>query len=88
MLPQPFVAKLEKDPRRPSITYVVWPQSVEFFGTGGFVKINGTIDGYPFAATFMPMKHRQHMLPIRKSIRKAIGKEIGDSVQVLIKERI
>jgi len=30
----------------------------------------------------------RHMLPVKKQIRRAIGKEVGKTVKVLLKQRI
>lgn len=55
------------------------------FGTGGGIRIKGTIDGYPFAGmSLMPMKAGTRLLAIRAEIRKAIRKEAGQKITIIL----
>ena len=82
-----FSARLVRSPKPGGWTYVVWPESVAFFGTRGLVKVEGLIDGVRFRSSFMPLGDGRHMLPVKGEIRSQIGKHAGDTVRVELQAR-
>jgi hypothetical protein len=82
-----FTAPIEKDGS--FATYLTAPNSKEVLGTGRAVKVEGTMDGHPFAATLMPSGQGVHWLPMRAAICRLIGKSTaGDMVEVHVRRRL
>jgi hypothetical protein len=74
--PQPlnatFTVAIRKDGA--FATYFELPDSQLLLGTRAAVKVTGTLDGHPFAATLMPSGTGPHWLPLRAALCAAIGK--------------
>ncbi|MGO8795675.1 MAG: YdeI/OmpD-associated family protein [Candidatus Sulfotelmatobacter sp.] len=66
------------------VAAIVPPVDVpEFFGTKARVPIRGTINGYPFRSSLMPMGGGYRM-PVNRKLCEGAGVEPGDTVDVVM----
>jgi hypothetical protein len=82
-----FTAPLRRDADPCAWTIVVLPNSGRLLDTRRPVKVGSDIDGQPFHTTLLPMGDGTHMVPIKATLRTAVGKGDGDQVTVRLTER-
>lgn len=64
------------------------PDSAEFFGTGKTVRVDARVDDVLLENVGAMVTGRGgHMVSLSAKVRKALGKDIGDSVDVTITKR-
>lgn len=79
--------KLHKYDAKGGWTYAVIPNAVrnKVKKPFGWMKVCGSIDGYLIKQyTLMPMSNGNLFLPVKAAIRKAIQKEAGDIVHIIL----
>ncbi len=86
---KPLVNKkylLEKYPGKGGWTYARIPEiEQDKKAHFGWVKVKGSIDGVEIKQYhLMPMGNNQLFLPVKAAIRKKIGKQEGDWVQIIL----
>ena len=64
------------------------PDSAEFFGTGKTVRVDAVVDDLILENVgAMVTGTGGHMVSLSAKVRKALGKDIGDEVQVTVTPR-
>jgi hypothetical protein len=80
-----FKAKLENPQPQMDAAFITFPFDVkELFGTKGMVKVKASFDGHPYRGILSNMGGAHHVILVRKDVRAAIGKNVGDTVNVTI----
>jgi len=59
----------------------------ETFGTQGRVPVRGTINGFPFRSSLMPMGGC-HWMPVNKALCQGAGVKPGDMVEVVMRRDV
>lgn len=57
----------------------------ECFGSKGNIPVKITVDGHPFDHMLLPSRNG-HYLVYNEFIRRAVGKDIGDSVHIVLEK--
>lgn len=88
---KPLVDKeylLEKFPGKGGWTYAAIPEVLKNPHTPfGWVRVKGRIDGYEIERSkLQPMGNGKLFFPVNAKIRKAIGKQAGDKVHIILFE--
>ena len=88
-----YDAVIHEDPESGG-AYVTFPWDIrQEFGKGR-VKVNATVDGIEYAGSIVNMGVRNadgsicYIIGVLKSIRKQLGKADGDTIHVVIEERL
>lgn len=64
------------------------PGSAELFGTGRTVRVDATVDDVRLEDVgAMPTGAGGHMVSLSAKVRKALGKDVGDPVDVTVTRR-
>ncbi len=81
-----FDAVIQKDPDMDA-AWVEIPFDVRAVYGKGRVAVHAEFDGFPYDGQLVRMGTPFHLIGIRKEIRRAIGKQPGDTVHVTLRER-
>lgn len=81
-----FNAVLENTQPQMDAAFVSIPSDVQkLFGTKGHIKVEAKFDAHPYRGILANMGTGCRVILVRKDIRKAIGKQVGDIVTVELK---
>ncbi len=80
-----FIAVLENPMNGIDGAFITIPFDIEqAYGSKGIIKVKASFDGYPYRGVLANMGTGGHIIIVRKDIRKAIGKNVGDHVSVTL----
>ena len=68
----------------PAWAVIEVPGSKDFLGTGKSIKAPTTVDGVAVTSALMPTGEGDHFISVSAALRKKLGKDVGDSVDVRI----
>lgn len=71
-----------------SWTYLVIRDAAKIFDSKGHIQVKGTIDSLSVEGTLQSRGDGSHWFPVKKEWREAIGKTIGDAVDVIFEDTI
>jgi len=84
-----FTAPIGVEVKGETWACVEMPGSVDFFGTKKSVRASGFVDGIAFSDKgFMVTGTGGHMLSLDAKLRKQLGKDIGDTVEIHLTSRL
>jgi len=82
-----FKAEIERPGKKGDLAFVTIPFDVqEVYGTKGQVKVKATFNNHPYRGVIANMGTGCHIIGLRKDVREAIGKQVGDIINVTIEQ--
>ncbi|MFJ4253834.1 DUF1905 domain-containing protein [Microbacterium sp. NPDC090003] len=83
-----FTATIGVEVKGETWSCVEIPESVDFFGTGKTVRVDAQVDDVVLENVgAMVTGTGGHMVSLNAKVRKTLGKDIGDQVQVTVTPR-
>lgn len=83
-----FHATIGVDVKGETWSCIEIPGSAEFFGTGKTVRVDAKVDDVLLETVgAMPTGTGTHMISLSAKVRRQLGKDIGDAVEVTITKR-
>ncbi|WP_062522604.1 DUF1905 domain-containing protein [Demequina silvatica] len=83
-----FTAPIGVEVKGETWACVEMPGSADFFGTGKAVRVDAEVDGVALENVgLMVTGTGGHMLSLNAKVRKQLGKDVGDQVEVRLTRR-
>jgi hypothetical protein len=82
-----FQVKLVGQEGTSATGYYAPPEIMEAFGTRARVPVRGTINGFPFRSSLMPMGG-QHCMAVNQTMREGAKVKAGDIVEIVMERDV